>query len=198
VDMLANAGVELPTPLPPDRPLDAAPAELYEAAQEFLTDWLVREKFDEAMHFMSERVIACINIDESADDELLALQDAIIEMRQIMRAAVETLPDRDNLTEAIDSVPPRNEDQAERIEEHPFGGDFTIIQVPNQVANSFSCNAQRGLEDIEMPGGPDALGTYWGVILRFKARDDLGGALGFLWDRLEGEWKISSYDLIPY
>ena len=40
-DLLARTVAELPTPLPPDRPLGAAPEELYEAAQEFLTDWLV-------------------------------------------------------------------------------------------------------------------------------------------------------------
>ena len=45
---------------------------------------------------------------------------------------------------------------------------------------------------------PDALGTYYGVIFRFKAQDDLGGALGLLWDKLDGAWKISSYAIIEY
>ncbi len=197
-DLLTRTVEEFPTPLPPDRPLGAAPEELYEAAQEFLTDWLVREKIDESMQFFSRRVIACINIDDGMQTELLDVEDAIVEMREIMSTALEELPDRDNLTEALDAVPAQSEDQAARIESHPFEGDFTIIQVRNEVAADYMCSTRRGMDPPEMPGGPDALGTYWGVIFRFKARDDLGGALGLLWDRLEGSWKISSYDVIQF
>lgn len=197
-ELLGRSTMELPTPLPPDRPLGAAPAELYEAAQEFFTDWLVREDIDEAMHFFSQRVIACINVDDDKETELLSVDEAIVEMREIMEHALDELPDRDNLTEAMDAVPAQNEEQGDRIESHPFEGDFTIIQVRNQIAADFMCSTKRGMDPPEMPGGPDELGTYWGVIMRFKARDDLGGALGFLWDRLEGEWKISSYDVIQF
>jgi hypothetical protein len=49
-----------------------------------------------------------------------------------------------------------------------------------------------------MPGGPDALGTYFGVLFRFKARDDQGGAIGLLWDRQDVAWQIVSYDIIRY
>lgn len=197
-DLFDRARGELPTPLPPDRPLGAAPELLQDAAQEFLTDWIVREKIDEAMLFMSQRVIACINIDEGREAELLDAQDAVVEMREIMRYALRELPDRDNLTEAIDSVAPRNEDQAGRTEAHPFQGEFTILQVSNQVAADYTCSAQRGMDAPEMPGGPDALGTYFGVLFRFKARGNQGGVIGLLWDRLEGSWKISSYDIIQY
>jgi len=198
VDLLVRTAGELPTLLPPNRPLGAAPAELHEAAQEFFTDWLVRAKIDEAMHFFSERVIACINVDDDRETEILSVDNAIVSIREIMTHALDELPDRDNLTEVIDAVPAQDEEQASRIETHPFGGDFTIIQVRNQVAADFMCSTKRGMDPPEMPGGPDELGTYWGVILRFKAQDDMGGALGFLWDRLEGEWKISSYDLIQF
>jgi len=197
-DLLTRVVKETPTPIPGDRPMGAAPAELSAAAQEFLTDWLVREKIDESMHFFSSRVIACINIDEGAQAEMLSVTEAIVEMREIMDTALDELADRDNLTEAIDAVAAQNDEQASRIAEHPFAGDFTIMQVRNQVAADFMCSTKRGMDPPEMPGGPEALGTYWGVIFRFKARDDMGGALGLLWDRLEGEWKISSYDIIQF
>jgi len=195
-ELFTRATAELATPLPPDRSLGAAPETLSDAAQEFLTDWLVRGQVDEAMQFFSRRAIACINIDEGSDQELLSVEDAIIEMREIMREALDVLPDRDNLTEAIDAVPAQSEDQAERIETHPFAGDFAIIQVSNAVAADYTCSTRRGMDAPEMPGGPDALGTYWGVLFRFKAQDDMGGVLGLLWDRLEGSWKISSYAII--
>jgi hypothetical protein len=197
-DLLAHTNDELPTPLPPDRPFGAAPEELYEASQEFLTDWLVRGKVDEAMWFFSRRVIACINIDEGSQTELLDVDSAVVAMREIMTQALEELPDRDNLTEALDEVAPQNEDQADRIVSHPFERDFTILQVRNQVAADYMCSTRRTGEPPSMPGGPDALGTYYGVIFRFKARDDLGGAIGLLWDRQEGTWQIVSYDIIQF
>ncbi|MGD8330217.1 MAG: hypothetical protein PVJ49_12335 [Acidobacteriota bacterium] len=195
-DLLARTVDELPTPLPPDRPISAAPVDLPDAAQEFLTDWLVRGKIDEAMTFFSRRAIACINIDEGNRDELLSLDDAIVAMRDIMTTALQEVPDRDNLTEAIDAVPPENEDQASRIEEQPFGGDFTVMALRNQVAADYTCSTRRGGEPPPMPGGPDATGTYWGVLFRFKARDNMGGVLGLLWDQLDGSWKISSYAIL--
>ncbi len=196
LDLISRNFEELPTPLPPDRPFGAAPEELHEAAQEFLTDWLVREKIDEAMNFFSRRVIACINVDDGALAEVLSVEDAVVEMREIMTTALDEIPDRDNLTEAIDAVEALNEDQQERFVEHPFQGDFTIIQVRNNVAADYMCSTRRGMEPPPMPGGPDALGTYFGVVFRFKARGDLGGALGLLFDRQEGAWKIVSYDII--
>ena len=79
---------------------------------------------------------------------------------------------------------------------HPFEREFSIIQVRNQVASDFMCSTRRGMDPPPMPGGPDALGTYYGVLFRFKATEDQGGILGLLWDRQEAGWKIVSYDVI--
>ena len=49
-----------PTPLPPDRPSGASP-DVEDAAQEFLTDWLVRRKYDQALEFLSPHAYACLN-----------------------------------------------------------------------------------------------------------------------------------------
>ena len=100
------------------------------------------------------------------------------------------------MTEAIDEVQPWTPDQASRIVTHPFETDFTIIEVRNSVAADFMCSTKRGAGPPPMPGGPDGTGTYYGVLIRFKARADQGGIIGFLWDRQEGDWKIVSYDLI--
>ena len=195
-DLLSVKVNARPTPIPPDRPAGAHPTELYEAAQEFLTDWLVREKPDEAMQFMSERVIACINLDEGAQTELLGVNDAIRAMRDIMNHALDQLPDRDNLTEVIRGVAPQTEEQASRLESHPFEREFSIYQVRNEVAVQYMCSTRRGIETPDMPGGPDALGTYWAVVFRFNARDDQGGALALLFDQLEGVWQLSSYAIL--
>lgn len=196
VDLMTRSAAELPAPLPPARPPGAAPEKLHDAAQEFLADWLVRGNIDEAMHFLSQRAIACINIDEDNEAEVLDVDQAAIALRETMRYAVSELPERDNLSEAIDEVPARDEQLADRVQEHPFARDFTILRLRNRVAAEYTCSTRRGGEAPPMPGGPEADGTYWGVLFRFKARDDGGGILGLLWDRQEGSWKIVSYDVI--
>jgi len=195
-DLMARTVKEFASVTPPDRPIGAAPENLWDAAQEFFTDWLVRNEVDEAMHFMSPRIIACINIDDGSREEILDVDTAVVEMREIMEYSIDQLGDRDTMTEAIDEVLPWIPDQASRIVSHPYESDFTIIEVRNHVAADFMCSTRRGDDPPPMPGGPDETGTYYGVIMRFKARADQGGIIGFLWDRQEGDWKIVSYDII--
>ena len=47
-----------------------------------------------------------------------------------------------------------------------------------------------------MPSGPEGLGTYYGVLFRFKAEEDQGGIIALLWDKQEGAWKVVSYDVV--
>ena len=67
---------ETPTPLPPDRPYGASPALVQDAAQEWLTDWLVRGKIDEAIAFMSAQAKSCLNVDDREGLEQMSLADA--------------------------------------------------------------------------------------------------------------------------
>ena len=113
-----------------------------------------------------------------------------------MEHAIDQLGDRDSMTEAIDEVLPWTPDQASRIVSHPYETDFTIIEVRNQVAADFMCSTRRGEDPPPMPDGPDATGTYYAVVFRFKARADQGGILGLLWDKQDGDWKIVSYDVL--
>ena len=53
--------------MPPNRPMGADIPELSDAAQEFLADWLVRHKYDEAMEFISDESLTCL-VDEPGID----------------------------------------------------------------------------------------------------------------------------------
>ena len=195
-DLLSRKLGEPATPLPPDRPVGAAPEELHEAAQEFLTDWLVRGEIDEAIQFTSSRVIACINIDDDNEVEVLDGDATAGVLREIMDYALEQLGDRDSLTAAIDEVPPWAKDQLDRRMSHRFERDFTIVPVRNQAAAAFMCSTRRGTDPPPTAGEPDAVGTYYSVLFRFKTPEDQGGSIAFLWDRQEGAWKIVSFDII--
>jgi hypothetical protein len=172
-----------PTPLPPDRPKGAAPDKIEDASQEFLTDWLVRHKYDEAIEFLSPQAFACLNLSEDARGQPLDAAAARRELLKIMEYAGRTLGVRPDLTSAIEAVSPRNPNRP--ITDHPFKREFLLGPVPEAEARQYLCN-----QSTVPPTGVE----YYGVIFQFRI--DGGGVLGLLWARENGKWKIVSYQPI--
>ena len=182
-DLLSREPPELPTPLPPNRRLGEEPVELYEAAQEFLTDWLVRRDIDEAAQFVSRRVLGCVDTNDVAGDEVLTEQQAASLLRQGMELTLDRVGAVHNLTEAIDVVLPWRE--SIKVASQPFEKDFSVLELTNGDASIYLCGETPDL------GDPDAYGTYFGVLFRFKVSG--GSALGLLWTRENGHWRIVAY-----
>lgn len=180
-DLLAREVPEVPTPLPPNRPPGAPIAEIQDAAQEFLTDWLVRQNVDEAMNFLAPDIYACVNLNDDAREESLDRSAAAKELRTLMRYSVDQLGERRNLTEAIDAVQPA--DPKRVVVAQPFDSDFTVLKMTEQDASQYLCG-----QNPDQPAGAE----YYGVIFRFKRRD--AGILGLLFRRVTaGPWSIVSY-----
>jgi hypothetical protein len=185
LDIIYMEPPEPPTPLPDDRPYGARIDNVVDAVQEFLTDWLVRGDVHQAMEFLSPQSYACLNLDDDAQEEALDSRQARETLRELMEIAVDEMGDRDNLTEAIDEVIPW--DKTVRVLSHPYERDFTIGEMRNEHAEEYIC----GEIPARAEATGDEYGTYWGVLFRFKDRD--AGALGLLWKREEGNWRIVSY-----
>jgi hypothetical protein len=138
-DMLAKEPPEPATPLPPNRPPGAQIAEVWEATQEMLTDWLVRRN-DEALEFVSDQALACVKLEDGADPSTLTAAEARQRLRQIMRAVSSESGKVANLTQAIDAVIPWR--KAFRVVKQPFEGDFTIVEAPDSFAEHFRCESR--------------------------------------------------------
>ena len=189
-DILAQELPEPPTPLPADRPRDAEPAEIHEAAQEFLTDWLVRRKPEEALKFLSDRALACLNTDDDVTLELLRENQARDVVRTLMEYTNDELGDRDNLTEAIDIILPW--DPTSLVVGQPYEEDFALVEMPDEKAVQYLCDRKPTRQEAESTeAGNLTYGTYYAVVFRFKAEG--GGALGLLWEREGRGWRIVSY-----
>ena len=80
-----------PTPLPPDRPMNAAPDKIEDAAQEFLTDWLVRRQYNQALAMLSSRSYACVALKAEARGEQLDAAGSRRELRRPARMSGETI-----------------------------------------------------------------------------------------------------------
>ena len=97
-DLLFKQRPEPPTKLPPNRAAGAEPAELEDAVQEFLTDWLVRRNVDEAARFISAQTLACVDTDDDVEDEVLEGEQAADLLKEAMGALNDELGERPTLT----------------------------------------------------------------------------------------------------
>ncbi len=190
-DLLSSALTEVDEDLPPDRPPRAPIGEVYQATQEFLTDWLVRQDVDEALEFLSDSSLACINTDDRPGDEVLRDDQARRLLKELMEALNDEMGDRDNLAEAIEAV--AMVDPTVRIIPHAYDNDFTVGEMMVRHAERYLC------EKIPAPPGtpvpqPTDYGIYWGAVFRFKMEGDQGGILGLLWQKENGNWRIVSYE----
>ena len=185
-DTLAEAAAaEVPTPLPPDRPPGSTIERLEDAVQEFLTDWLVRHKIDEALTLLSDRPSACINVDDDAKYESLDAHGTRAALRDAMRLAIHKIEKPLNLTEAIEAVQPPNPDR--QLMAHAFQREFSMGELSQAEAAEYSCEHSRVQETGRM---------YYGVLFRFKRSDS--GVLGLMWTKEANSWKLVSFQIFDF
>jgi len=180
-DLLSSEKPETPTVLPPDRPRKAHIEEIQDAVQEFLTDWLVRRKYDEAIDFLSPQAYACLNLNDDRD-EVVDAGTARKALQDIMSYATREMGDRKSLTAAVDAVRPW--DPKRQVLAHPYDGDFTLLRMSAQEAAQYLCGRTGRSE-----GPSDA--AYYGVLIRIKKEG--AAILGLLWTREDEEWRLVSY-----
>jgi hypothetical protein len=183
-DLLAREPPKTPTRLPPDRSADEESPTLHDAAQEFLTDWLVRRDVDVAARFLSDRVLACVDVDDDRDDDVLRPEQAEAVIRRAMDSTLDEIDDVDDLPEAIEAVVPWRD--SIRVQSHPFETDFAVLELTARDASAHLCGESLEADD------PDAYGTYFGVLFRWKVPG--GGVFGLTWTRENGNWRIVSYE----
>jgi hypothetical protein len=168
------------TPLPPDRPRGASPERIEEAAQEFLTDWLVRRQYQQALDFLSPRANACLVLGNEARSVPLDANGARRELLTLMEHAAQKLGTRTNLTSTMIAFTPR--DPKRVVVDHPFKQEFLLTPLTEAEARPYFCDKNTA---------PSTGAEYYGVVFQFRVPG--GGVLGLLWTRDGGQWKLVSY-----
>jgi hypothetical protein len=168
------------TPLPADRPSGAVPDRIEDAVQEFLTDWLVRQQYDQALQFLSPRAYACLTLDEEAQGRVLDAAASRRELRRIMEYSAGKMGKHANLSSVVVAFTPR--DPKRVVLEHTFGREFLLTPLTEAQARPYLCDAGAAA-----PTG----GEYFGAVFQFRTAG--GGLFGLLWTREQGQWKLVSY-----
>jgi hypothetical protein len=192
VDLMARQAKKTPTPLPPDRPAGAVITEVQDAVQEFLTDWLVRRNYDQALLLVSDQALACVSTEAAAGSGTRSSEQKRQDLRATMKRVSEQLGAYENLTEAVEAVIPWR--KAFRVVKQPFEGEFTLVQAPEAFAKSFLCQDRSDAALTKALDDPaPTYGEYYGAVLRLRAKGDAGGVLGLLWGKEDSAWRLLSW-----
>ena len=193
-ELLAKEPPEPATPLPPNRPPGAQIAEVWDATQELLTDWLVRRN-DEALEFVSDQALACAKLEDGTDPRTLAAAEARRKLQQIIRGISSEVGRVANLNQAIDAVVPWR--KAFRVVKQPFDGDFAIVEAPDGFAEYFRCESRSREQQLRALSEENPrYGTYYGAVFRFKRSTTRGAVLGLLWTKQNGAWRVIAWEVL--
>ena len=177
-----------PTPLPPNRPANASIPDVADAVQEFLTDWIVRRNYEEAIAFLAPEAFRCVadSVEASPSSSPAQLRRAGL---KLLEESAKSWGRQQNLTNAMNPVMPWS--SAMRIVQHPFSQDFTVLEAPTEVGVQYECGATPPRKFV--PTTTPQFGTYYGALLQVVREGQPGGTLVLVWRRVDNEWRLVAY-----
>ena len=184
----AGAPTRPPTPVPPNRAANASISDVADAAQEFLTDWIIRRNYQESVSFLAPDILRCVadsmEMNPKASPE--RLRQASL---QLLEKTANLWGRPTSLSQAMNPVVPWS--PAVRIVKHAFEQDFTIVEAPTELGQLYECGAAPPKNFV--PSSTPQYGTYYGALLQVVREGRPGGTIVFVWRRVNGEWRLVAY-----
>ena len=192
-----QAGVpDLRTPIAAGAALRVSGDEkLIEAAKGFLMAWFVDRDIDKSMSFISPQAYSCVNLFLGEGETPRATAEEKEErLRLGLQRTLDEIGTPESLDEAIRAIAPTNPDIA--VVTHPDEDEFSLLSMPNYLAAGYGCDFRAaGGEPLPRPEKP-SYGDYYAQAFSINMVAGEPAALGLLWGREGGSWKITSYVLL--
>jgi len=184
----SGAPTRPPSPVPPNRPANASIADVADAVQEFLTDWIIRRNYQEAVSFFAPDIMRCVadsmEMNPKASPE--RLRQASL---QLLEKTANLWGRPTSLSLAMNPVVPWS--PAVRIVKHAFEQDFTIVEAPTELGQMYECGVTPPKKFV--PSATPQYGTYYGALLQVVREGRPGGTLVLVWRRLNDQWRMVAY-----
>ena len=165
--------------------------ELEEAAADFLKAWLVDQKPQEAIAYVSKQAIPCMAPQEGT--EQLDLTMAPFLMLERMRTLNQAIGEINELGDVAVGV--RLPEPRLRVIEQPYHRQFVLYDVPEDLALKFQCGREDDPEALAMKDAGQNYGKYFGSVFRLTTPKGEGGTMTLLWAKEGKFWKILSYEV---
>ena len=163
------------------------PASVKDITQ-FYQTWIVKRDVVSASRFASQRSYECLGA-PSEDQKKLT---PIARIQFALEQPLTRIPTKANLSDMMLSMQPLNDLLPPVQQENSKA--FTIMAVPDQMADSFLCQHRHLPESSSDLKPADAkYGAYYLTASRFNYGEEQSPALLLLWTKEEAAWKIVSW-----
>ncbi len=167
------------------------------AANQFLHSWLVSDNFAQAALYFSPRCYACVTPYLSAgEEEPKTPEQYVARIRSGLTTVGKEVGPVKHLRDAVEPVVPEHDDL--KVVSHSSQDAYTVVAVPSGLAESFSCEKHTATHPYEAPADDaqsKTYGKYYATLFALKTPGDHPAALTFLWSKVDGQWKIVSYEI---
>ncbi len=166
--------------------------DLISDVQEFFDAWFVKQNFDQAVGFLSQQCYPCINLylDES-EKKVQNWPEGKRRLLAGMKKISGLIGRKSDVAEAIRSITPAH--PGLKLVTHSQEQAYTLVSMPDEIARDYECTSQvKGVKAAEKVGGSAVYGNYYGASFELNIQGE-PAALGLLWGREKGQWKIIAY-----
>lgn len=167
-----------------------------EAVHDFFQTWLVEQKPETALSYMSVKALPCIA--EFANGE--SAQSTMVRLRiyQQMKGTTQRVGKVSGLEQALRGVARYAPDARPVVQ--PYGKLLIVEHLPNDLAREIDCRiALRMKLALDLPKANRDFGSFYGVLTHLQDKSPEGKPvdrlLYQLWTQDEGAWKLVTWRL---
>jgi hypothetical protein len=84
-----------------------------------------------------------------------------------------------------------------KVVQQPHHAQFVLYSVPDDIVNTFDCEARTRLASETSPPARRRYGDYFGSVFHITGPQGPGGTVALIWAKESGYWKIISYETEP-
>jgi hypothetical protein len=193
------SNVEVPDDAPQEFPVRprAGTKTIDVAVDDFLTSWLVEGRPNLAVAYVDGAAYGCLAERLEKEGQSLDRGLASLQLFARMKRINDFIGPRTSLTGTTRGR--RLTDPALKVVTHKHPDQYAIYGVPRAMAERMSCDSYNSFGAV--PQTPVAVGrrevyeNFYSTVA-IDRPDRAGAALGLLWQRRDGIWKIVSYQAI--
>ena len=167
------------------------------AANQFLHSWLISDDFAQAALYFSPRCYPCVTPYLSVDEQAPQTpEEYAARIRKGLTIVGKDVGPARHLPDVIEPVVPDHDDL--KLVSHPGQDAYTVVAVPDYLAESFSCEKWSTKQPYQATADdPQAktYGKYYATLFALRTPGNHPASLTFLWSKVDGQWKIVSYEL---
>jgi hypothetical protein len=164
------------------------------ANENFLRAW-GQGRIDDAIAYLDASCVDCFNIYRREDQAPSSDWD---EVRAQWKEGLKRLSDRLGRSADIHEVigPVDVAHPRVRLVGHDFENSYTIMSLPDDLAEQYNCTKMANNEVTFQRPAESVYGNYFASAIRFRLEGEEPAVLYLIWNRVNDNWKITSYAIL--